>query len=60
MTRGQFEEISQPVIEQISTFFAEIKEKLKELNINLEHIELIGGGSRIPCFIQLVSSVFGI
>jgi len=33
---------------------------LNELAINPEQIELIGGGSRIPSFIQLVSSAFGI
>ena len=33
---------------------------MNELAIKVDHIELIGGGSRIPCFIQLVSSAFGI
>jgi molecular chaperone DnaK (HSP70) len=30
------------------------------MGTNLSHIELIGGGSRIPCFIQLISESFGI
>jgi heat shock protein 4 len=37
-----------------------MKENLKGKNINLHSIELVGGASRIPAFVQLVKQIFGV
>jgi len=37
-----------------------MRENLKSKNIKLHSIELIGGGTRIPCFLQIVKEVFEI
>jgi heat shock protein 4 len=39
---------------------AKVKDDLKAKNIELHSIELSGGGSRIPSFIQSVKEVFKI
>lgn len=36
------------------------RDSLKSKNVNLHSIELIGGGSRIPAFVQLVKQVFNL
>jgi heat shock protein 110kDa len=60
MTRERFEQISEPALQRIGQFFNEINQRLTELGIKMDHIELLGGGSRIPCFIKNVSNSFGI
>jgi len=44
------------VIEVLS----KMRDSLKQKNINLHSIELVGGGTRIPAFVSLVKSVFGV
>lgn len=34
--------------------------QLAEIGVSPTHIELVGGGSRIPCFIKTVANVFGL
>lgn len=60
MTRPKFEEISEPIFKAIFDLLTKVKENLKAKNINLHSIELIGGGSRIPAFVQVVKQVFNI
>ncbi len=36
------------------------REEIKKLNIKFDSVELVGGGSRIPKFIEIVQEVFGI
>lgn len=33
---------------------------MSTLGVEISHIELIGGGSRIPCFMKSVFEVFGV
>ena len=60
MKREHFEAISQPVFTTIAKFFNEAKEEMTQRGIEVNHIELIGGGSRIPSFIKTVSEAFSI
>jgi heat shock protein 4 len=60
MKREEFEKISEPIFRAISEVLSKIRDNLKQKNINLHSIELVGGGSRIPAFVALVKSVFGV
>lgn len=60
MTREQFEKICEPIFIVVKKILAKVKDDLKAKNIELHSIELIGGGSRIPSFIQSVKEVFKI
>ena len=37
-----------------------MRETIKQKNINLHSIQLVGGGTRIPAFVGFAKSVFGI
>lgn len=60
MKREQFEQISQPIFAAIVEVLSRMKETLAQKKINLHSIELVGGGSRIPAFINIVKSTFGV
>lgn len=58
MTREEFEKLCEPILNTIQEHLVKVRDALKAKNINLHSIELIGGGSRIPAFIQRVKSIF--
>jgi heat shock protein 4 len=60
MTREQFEKISEPILKAIEEILTKVKDSLKAKTINLHSIELVGGGSRIPAFVNAVKHIFGI
>ena len=60
MTRDKLEELCQPIFKAVVEVLTKVRDSLKARNIQLHSIELIGGGSRIPSFVHLVKSVFGI
>lgn len=60
LKREEFEKISQPILNAVAEVFSKMKDSLKAKNINLHSIELIGGGSRIPAFVALVKTIFGV
>lgn len=37
-----------------------MKDVIKQKNINLHSIELVGGGTRIPAVVSIIKTVFGI
>jgi heat shock protein 4 len=60
MKRDQFEQISNPVFNQIHDILLRTRENLKEKGIKLHSVELVGGGTRIPKFLQIAKEIFGI
>jgi molecular chaperone DnaK (HSP70) len=60
MKREEFEKISEPIFRAIIEVLSKMRDNLKQKNISLHSIELVGGGSRIPAFVSLVKSVFGV
>jgi heat shock protein len=54
MTREQFEKVCEPIFNEIKRVLAKLKDDLKAKSIELHSIEMVGGGSRIPIFIQSV------
>lgn len=60
MTRDKLEELCQPIFKAIVEVLTKMRDSLKAKNVHLHSIELVGGGSRIPSFVNLVKSVFGI
>lgn len=54
MKRQEFEKISQPIFNEIKKVLSKVRDELKARNIDLHSIEMIGGGSRIPLFLQSV------
>lgn len=58
MKREKFEELAAPVLAEVKRVLIKMRESLKAKNIKLNSIELIGGGTRIPCFLQIVKEVF--
>ena len=60
MTRDQFEKVCEPIFNDIKRVLTKVKDELKAKKIELHSIEMVGGGSRIPIFIQSVKEVFKI
>ena len=60
MRREEFEKISQPIFHSIAEVLSKFRDNLKAKNISLHSIELIGGGTRIPAFVNIVKQVFGV
>jgi heat shock protein 4 len=60
MKREQFEKISQPIFTAIVQALTRVRDSLKAKNIQLHSIELVGGGTRIPIFLNLVKQVFSV
>lgn len=58
MKREQFEKLCDPIFATIAEVFERMKAIITQKKINLHSIELVGGGSRIPSFINLVEKVF--
>ena len=60
MKREQFENISQPIFTAIAEAMNKMKKTLADKKINIHNIEMVGGGTRIPAFIQIIKQTFGI
>mgnify|MGYP000979591878 FL=1 len=60
MKREKKKKISEPIFHAVSDIFIKMREIIKQKNINLHSIELVGGGTRIPAFVNIVKTVFGI
>lgn len=57
LTREKFEELIAPTLQRVR----ETLEKLKsEIKVNVQSIEIIGGGTRIPAIQHIIQEVFGI
>jgi heat shock protein 4 len=60
MTRDQFEKVCEPIFNEIKKVLTKVKDELQAKKFELHSIEMVGGGSRIPIFIQSVKEVFKI
>jgi len=58
MKREKFEELSGPIFNEIESILTTLAQKLKDKNISLHSIELVGGGTRIPKVLSLIEGVF--
>ena len=58
MKREQFEKLAEPIFAQVAEALNKVKASLDKKGIKLHSIELVGGGTRIPAFVQMVKSVF--
>lgn len=60
LKREEFEKISQPIFQAIAQVMEKMKATVDQKKINIHSIELVGGGSRIPAFINIVKNTFKI
>ena len=58
MRRQKFEEISAPIFNEIINILNKVSQNLKDKNIQLHSIQLVGGGTRIPKVLQIIEKVF--
>lgn len=59
MKRAEFEKICEPLFTLIHDTLLKARETLKEKNIKLHSVEVIGGGTRIPEFLRIAKDIFG-
>ena len=59
MNRKQFEDIAAPVFNEMIKMLNELKQNILKKKIPVHSIELIGGGTRIPFFLEIVNKIFG-
>ena len=57
MTRQHFEDIIVPVLSDLAAAMASFQ--ARNSSVPLHALELMGGGSRIPCLQSLASQIFG-
>lgn len=58
MKRKEYEEICQPVVLKFKKMLQTFYEELKLKGINIDAIELIGGGTRIPIILNAINEIF--
>lgn len=59
MKREEFEKLAEPVFQQVAEALNRVKANLEKKGIKLHSIELVGGGTRIPSFKDIIKNVFG-
>lgn len=60
MKREEFEKLIDPVLQRLGQALQKHKADIEALGIKqLWRIELVGGGTRVPSFLRILSGVFG-